>query len=302
MKCVCKQCGTTFELSESEIAFYRKKNLNLPKRCKECRQENKEKQEKSVMKQDALNGADEQKTVSGRGGNRKSKWVFALTLIAAIALLVVGGVKFARAAFVPIDTGTADTAVSLQNDISDSAVGQREKVDVVETSQSDMSGSINAGQREKTDAAETSQGNKIDSTKTVEYEDPAALETATAELKKLKQQADAAISEASQSDNADSAQTPTGTSSRQYVFKNEERLNEHYQKHGIEMGFATAEEYQAAASAVVNNANALHKSEAEDNDDIYYLQETNELVIVSTSGYIRTYFSPNDGIEYYNRQ
>ena len=42
MKRVCKQCGTSFELSDSEIAFYKSKNLNLPKRCKECRQANKQ--------------------------------------------------------------------------------------------------------------------------------------------------------------------------------------------------------------------------------------------------------------------
>lgn len=36
-------------------------------------------------------------------------------------------------------------------------------------------------------------------------------------------------------------------------FRNEERLNEHYEKHGIEMGFATPAEYEAAAAAVVNS-------------------------------------------------
>ena len=46
----------------------------------------------------------------------------------------------------------------------------------------------------------------------------------------------------------------------------------------------------------------LHKIEAEDGDDVYYLESTNEFVIVSTDGYIRTYFKPEDGIEYYNRQ
>ena len=88
---------------------------------------------------------------------------------------------------------------------------------------------------------------------------------------------------------------------KEYTFRNEELLKSHYEKHGIEMGFST-EEYQTAASLVVNNPKALHKKEKEDNDDVYYLEETNEFVIISTDGYIRTYFNPNSGIEYYNRQ
>ena len=68
------------------------------------------------------------------------------------------------------------------------------------------------------------------------------------------------------------------------------------------MGFASAEEYLAAANAVVVNPDALHKKEKEDNDDIYYVEATNEFVVVSSDGYIRTYFNPSAGIDYYNRQ
>ncbi len=42
MKVICKQCGREFELSDSEIDFYRSKGLYLPKRCRNCRQQNKE--------------------------------------------------------------------------------------------------------------------------------------------------------------------------------------------------------------------------------------------------------------------
>ena len=86
------------------------------------------------------------------------------------------------------------------------------------------------------------------------------------------------------------------------TFRKEEYLKEHYEKHGIEMGFASAEEYLAAANAVVVNPKALHKKEKEDNDDVYYVEETNEFVVVSVDGYIRTYFNPSAGIDYYNRQ
>lgn len=88
----------------------------------------------------------------------------------------------------------------------------------------------------------------------------------------------------------------------EYSFRNERLLNQHYEKHGVEMGFATLEEYVEAANAVIQHPDALHKLEAEDNDDIYFLEATNEFVVVSTDGYIRTYFIADGGIDYFNRQ
>lgn len=87
-----------------------------------------------------------------------------------------------------------------------------------------------------------------------------------------------------------------------YTFRSEEQYISHYEKHGVEMGFASAEEYLAAANQVISSPDALHKLEAEDNDHIYYLEETNEFVVLSQDGYIRTYFLPNAGIDYFNRQ
>lgn len=88
----------------------------------------------------------------------------------------------------------------------------------------------------------------------------------------------------------------------EYSFRSEELLEEHFEKHGLEMGFDNKEEYLEAANQVVQNPNSLHKPEAEDGDDVYYLEDTNEFVIVSKDGYIRTYFLPDAGIDYYNRQ
>ena len=64
----------------------------------------------------------------------------------------------------------------------------------------------------------------------------------------------------------------------------------------------TKEDYLEGANEVVTSASSKHKQEAEDGDDIYYDAENNEIVFVSKDGYIRTYFKPSDGIEYYNRQ
>lgn len=68
------------------------------------------------------------------------------------------------------------------------------------------------------------------------------------------------------------------------------------------MGFDSKENYLAAANKVIQNPDSLHKLETEDGDDVYYLEATNEFVIVSADGYIRTYFLPDAGIDYYNRQ
>ena len=43
MKLICKQCKQEFEITDSEIKFFKSKNLNIPKRCKRCRAVNKSK-------------------------------------------------------------------------------------------------------------------------------------------------------------------------------------------------------------------------------------------------------------------
>ena len=87
-----------------------------------------------------------------------------------------------------------------------------------------------------------------------------------------------------------------------YRFRNEKLLEDHYKKHGMEMGFDSAESYETAACEIINHPDSLHRIEEEDGDDVYYLEECNGFVIVSVDGYIRTFFYPDDGIDYFNRQ
>lgn len=84
------------------------------------------------------------------------------------------------------------------------------------------------------------------------------------------------------------------------TFRNDSLLDSHYEKHGIEMGFDSAEEYLAAANAVVQNPDSLHRIEEEDGDDVYFLEDTGEFVVVSVDGYIRTYYYAD--LDYFNRQ
>ena len=89
---------------------------------------------------------------------------------------------------------------------------------------------------------------------------------------------------------------------QEYHFRNKDLLESHYEKHGKEMGFSSSKEYEMSASDAVNNPESLHKTEKEDGDDVYYKENTNEFVVVSTDGYIRTYFNPDSGKKYFDRQ
>lgn len=92
----------------------------------------------------------------------------------------------------------------------------------------------------------------------------------------------------------------------EYSFRTKKQLEQHFEKHGSEFdgdfNYETAEEYEDGANDVINNPEALYKTEKEDGDGVYYIESTNEFVILSTDGYIRTYFRPTAGIDYFNRQ
>ena len=87
-----------------------------------------------------------------------------------------------------------------------------------------------------------------------------------------------------------------------YTFRNKKLLDEHYEKHGIEMGFASKEEYEAAANLVIHHPDTLHKIEKEDGDTCFYYEAANLFVVLSTDGYIRTFFAPDSGKKYYDKQ
>ncbi|MGN0678120.1 MAG: hypothetical protein ACI4JS_00495 [Oscillospiraceae bacterium] len=153
---------------------------------------------------------------------------------------------------------------------------------------------------DKTDNSSTS--DSISSvTSTVENtENSTASETQSIQSTQSTQSAEEQSSQVSEQSKPQSTQSEPQTVSLR--FRNKSLLNQHYQKHGIDMGFASAEEYEKAAAAVPTNPAALHKTEKEDGDDVYYIESTNEFVVVSTDGYIRTYFLPDAGRNYFDRQ
>ena len=84
------------------------------------------------------------------------------------------------------------------------------------------------------------------------------------------------------------------------TFRDAERLESHFQKHGAEMGYGSSSDYLAGANVVISNPRALHKTQSEDGDDAYFLESTGEFVVVSQKGYIRTYYLATK--DYFNRQ
>jgi len=107
------------------------------------------------------------------------------------------------------------------------------------------------------------------------------------------------------SDNSDSndnnnTDTDETREYKEYTFRNNKLYVSHFEKHGDEVGASSKEEYLEMANKVINNPDVLHKIEEEDGDDVYFLEETGEFVIVSTDGYIRTYYIAD--LAYFNRQ
>jgi len=211
----CKQCGKDFVLSDSEIKFFKDKNLDLPKRCSECRKENKNNSSsKNSNKNENIN-SNKNDNIKNKDGNSsttiknninhngKGK-TFRNIIIAGLVLVVLLIGKLFN-----IELNWTDIGTTLEN-------GQSTNVS--------------------------------------------------------------------------------------FQFRNDQLLEDHFLKHGNEFGYTSKEEYVEGANEVIKSPDSKHKTEAEDRDEIYYNENKNEIVFVSTDGYIRTYFKPNDGINYFNRQ
>ena len=131
-------------------------------------------------------------------------------------------------------------------------------------------------------------------------EDTSAMKetTAVTETEKSEKTTTEAVAEVT----PETSQNSGDSEYTEYWFRTKKLRDQHYEKHGIDMGFTNADDYRKAASDVVNSPDALHKTEKEDGDDIYYIEETNEFVVVSKDGYLRTYFKPDKGKAYYDKQ
>lgn len=241
MKRTCIQCGKEFELTNSEIGFYKKRKLALPKRCKACREQNKKGNEKETQNQNTNKTTN--KTTNKKQNDKQQ----------------------AKGAVSP-DAANLKQTVQKQGVQKQNGVSEK--------------GNANRGSKKKKAAAAVAvAAGLIYFALTGTW--PTVGDTVP---QKPQQSVEQTVPE------------------EIYTFRTQQQLDEHFEKHGIEMGFASADEYLDAANLVIHSEDALHKIEAEDGDDVYFIEDTNEFVVVSTDDYIRTYFEPEDGIEYFERQ
>jgi pyocin large subunit-like protein len=79
------------------------------------------------------------------------------------------------------------------------------------------------------------------------------------------------------------------------------QLEQHFRKHGGEMGFATKEDYLRAAQALVRGGPGV-ETWRRGGDTLFFKEQTNEFAVLSDRNVIRTYFRPDDGRRYWERQ
>ncbi len=96
----CVQCGKSFTLTQSEVNFYKSKNLSIPKRCKDCREYNKT-AKGSSQKNNRSSG--QYKSYYVKQADSKSL----ATVIIAVIVAVVAFVLKAEQAFVIAIAATA---------------------------------------------------------------------------------------------------------------------------------------------------------------------------------------------------
>ncbi len=87
-----------------------------------------------------------------------------------------------------------------------------------------------------------------------------------------------------------------------FTFRTPEKLVKHFYEHCEATACNTEEEYLIKANAVIQNPQSKVKIETDegDNDKIYYLPQTGEIVFVSEDGFIRTYYIADE--DYFERQ
>lgn len=115
---------------------------------------------------------------------------------------------------------------------------------------------------------------------------------------------------------SEAEQTPTVTTSSEaavtteqaqkktYTFRSQKLFDQHFEKHGAEFGDITQEDYLRMANELINSESdtVLTKTEKEDGDYVFFDTETGRFAVLSTDGYIRTFFIPDQGIKYYDKQ
>jgi pyocin large subunit-like protein len=87
-------------------------------------------------------------------------------------------------------------------------------------------------------------------------------------------------------------------------FVSEKRLEEHYDKHGVEFGRITKQDYlrQAQLLRDAQVGGPVLETVRRDGVTTRFDRQTGAFIAFNADGTIRTFFKPNDGERYYKRQ
>lgn len=88
-------------------------------------------------------------------------------------------------------------------------------------------------------------------------------------------------------------------------FRNQNRLIEHFAKHGAEFGAASPQEYLSLAQQLRDaplSSDVLEDIRSSDGVVSRFQKSTGAFLAFDSDGTIRTFFKPNDGERYYRRQ
>ncbi len=87
-------------------------------------------------------------------------------------------------------------------------------------------------------------------------------------------------------------------------FRSSQRLDEHYAKHGSEFGSVNRDEYLHLAQALRDRpvGGAVLEIVRTDGTVTRFDRDTGAFLAFARDGTIRTFFSPNDGEQYFRRQ
>ncbi len=210
--------------------------------------------------------------------------------------------------YVPVDIQAANTSYSLGDVNNDSQINSKDASEILSEYASLSTGGKASFDEEKRLRADVTLDKSIDSKDAslilayYAYTSTGGKES----LERYKQLPPETTTTRTTTATTTKATTTTTKAYVEYHFRSQKLLNEHFAKHGSEFpssfSYTTAEKYEHGASNVINSPTALHKTEKDDGDFVYYIEATNEFVVLSTDGYIRTYFLPSAGKSYYDRQ
>lgn len=88
-------------------------------------------------------------------------------------------------------------------------------------------------------------------------------------------------------------------------FASKKKLEEHFSKHGSQVGATSVENYLQMAQALRDapiGPDVLQEKRPSDSNYCRFQKSTGYFMVFEEDGTIRTFFRPNDGLRYYQRQ